>query len=295
MVNFFSSCFYYFGGESVAYYFICNDLKDIEFIRGFSFRTFLLNNNIKPIEKKAEFVKHQSRWSGSMYLFDSIKAIADHFNNQINDDSFLFFDNDILINSPLSDMPILFSDWDILLYDISHEYIKNGNWMISDYNGLDSIYMKDIHFKPCGGEFIGIKANKLNEFYMTYEAIFPRQGLKTEEHYLSYMVSYLLNNEYRVGFINPYIKRIWTALRYSNKNQYDYNIKLLHLPSEKEFGLYYLSKRLCNRMKYDRNIALSYVGLRNRPFYLSIQILLKKMTKYIRRLFRSVVRSLHKS
>ena len=285
IVNFYYSCIENFKNDDYKLYFVCNDTENIEFIPNFSFKEFLLKNNITIINKKSKYVPKEQIWAGSMYLFDAIEAVLQVYKDNINfEDNFIFFDNDVLFNSPLNEIKILYDKWDIMVYDISHEYIKGNKWVVN-FNNIDNKYLDDNDFKPYGGEFLAIKGSYIKNFFDEFLKVYPQDGLITEEHYISYLVSYRLSN-CKIKLINNYLKRIWSTYRYSNLEDGDYNLNILHLPSEKEYGLYFLNKYLIKSRKYDKNKVLRYIGLKERYLHLKIIILVKKIIKRAKTLLR---------
>jgi hypothetical protein len=164
-----------------------------------------------------------------------------------------------------------------MVYDISHECIKDGKWVVN-FNNIDKKYLHDNNFKPYGGEFLALKGSCIKKFFDEFLKVYPQDGLITEEHYISYLISYRSSN-CRIKLINNYLKRIWTGYRYSNVEDTDCNLNILHLPGEKEYGLYFLNKYLIKSRKYDKNKVLRYIGLKERYLHLKIIILLKKIIK----------------
>ena len=260
ILNFFYSSLLY--NKDAKHYLICNETDKIEFIENFEFKKFMLDNKINLINIKSKYVKKNRKWAGSMYLFDAIEYFSD---KSIDDDNYIFLDNDILIHSDLSKCSQLSDDFDCILYDITHEYKKNGKWIV-DYNSIDSKYTKDIKFIPIGGEFLTIKGKFLSSFINRFKNIKDKDGLLTEEHFLSFMSAYKLSNCKKILLRDSkLIKRIWTTFKYNNRQDSDVDLKILHLPSEKMYGLKWLSdyiiKSIKNNEEYKKDIALIYTGV----------------------------------
>lgn len=198
-----------------------------------------------------------------MYLFDAIEYFKTTDNK---DDNYIFFDNDVLIHSNLNDIDSLNQKFDYMVYDITHECKKDNNWIVN-FNDISESYILDNKFKPIGGEFIAIKGDFISKFIDSFKSIKTINGLYTEEHYLSYLSSYVLKN-YNIAFINNddgVIKRIWTTFKYNNRSEKDIELKILHLPSEKLYGLYWLSKYCIKNIRtnkeYSNEVALIYTGV----------------------------------
>jgi len=257
------------------HYFVCNEDDQIEFIPNFNFLKFCNDNNIKIIKKLSKYVTKQKKWAGSMYLFDSI----DYFNeNSLSaNDNYIFFDNDVLIHDSFKNIPEFEQNNELIGYDISNDYMKNGQWCV-DFNGISKQYMVDHEFTPYGGEFLLIKGDFLEHFIKTFKNIYPIDEFLTEEHYISYMISKLFRNKYKVGKINNHLRRIWTTFKYNNVYESDRNLKILHLPSEKQFGLYWLNKTSINNCNiYNKELALAYTGITRRPLYIKVRLYITKI------------------
>lgn len=272
ILNFFYSSLYY--NKGAKHYLICNETDNIEFIDNIEFKKFILDNDIELINIESKYVKKNRKWAGSMYLFDAIEYFSD---KSIDNDNYMFFDNDILIHHNLDDCNILSKNFDCILYDITHEYKKDDKWLIN-YNDIDSIYTKDTEFIPIGGEFLAIKGKYINKFINKFKSIKDKRGLLTEEHFLSFMSAYKLFDCEKILIKDTdLIRRIWTTFKYNNVQTSDIQLKILHLPSEKMYGLKWLSdyiiKKIKNNSEYNKNIALVYTGIIKKP-----NIYVKKFT-----------------
>lgn len=277
ILTFFQSCIEQFKNDDYKLYFVCNEVDNIEFIKNFRFKEFLIKNNIEIIKRKPKYVELDQIWAGAMLLFDAIEALIEKDIDIKPNDNILFFDNDIIFNSSLKDIKCLNEDFDILVYDISSEYIVNNKWMVN-FNNIDSKFLEDSKFKPYGGEFLGIKGRYIKEFVEKFKNIYPIQGLITEEHYISYLITYELFSN-NVKNINNNLKRVWTTYRYSNLSKNDYSFNILHLPSEKEYGLYYLSNKIIKCGRYNKNVALKILGIRDKYIHLQVLTIIKKLKK----------------
>jgi len=210
------------------FYFITNrPIESINYIKNFDFKEFFKKNNIKFIYKESKFVNpKQEKWAGSMYLFDAIEYF---YKNNEKTCKYFFFDNDVLIHGNLDNLG--FDDYHYAYYNISEEYIKNGVWL-TDFNGINKQYLKYKNFKPVGGEFLYLRGDFLDSFFEKFLSIFPKDGFLTEEHYLSYLFSYLIDGAKGIE-VNDSLKRIWLTFKHNNLEKKDINLQILHLPSEK--------------------------------------------------------------
>lgn len=283
IVNFFYSSLKY--NENSKHYFICNEEDNLEFIKDFNFKGFLNENNIELIKINSKYVKKNTRWAGSMFLFDAIE----YFKNNVNlSDNYIFCDNDILINYNLEDDDIFLTEFDYIAYDVTHECKKDkntGKW-ISDFNGMNQIYMEDEKFIHLGGEFFVLKGAYIEKFIEKFCEIKNQSGLFTEEHFLSYLNAYHSDNVNTILLdnTNNIIKRTWTSLKYSNVKKSDIYIKIIHLPSEKEYGLKWLSKNLIKNGIYNKEIALKYNGIPKRSIFFKIRLISEKILRKLQKI-----------
>lgn len=276
IVNFFASSI--LKNPKSKHYFICNEIDDIEFIPNFSFKGFLEENKVEIVKVDSKYVKPISKWAGSVYLFDAIE----YFKNKTKaQDNYIFFDNDIIFNKSIENCDILNDDFDVVLYDITHEYKKNNEW-ICDFNGISKKYIENLI--PLGGEFIALKGEFLSEFIEYFIYIQFREGLYTEEHFISYINKFYLSDK-KVILLdesNNLIARVWTTLKYSNLNESHMNVKILHFPAEKEYGLKWISNYIIINNKIDKNIIFKYLGMPKRNIFIMIKIIFEKIkNKYI--------------
>lgn len=280
IVNFFYSSLKY--NKNSKHYFICNEDDNLDFIKNFNFKQFLYNNNIKIVKLNSKYVKPNVRWSGSMFLFDAIE----YFKGKENPlDNYIFCDNDMLINYDLEKAKELTKEFDYMAYDVMHECKKDANtgkW-ISDFNGMNPKYMEDSKFIHLGGEFFVLKGNYISKFIEIFIENKDQPGLCTEEHYLSYLNAYCLQGSKGIllNDDNSLIRRIWTTFKYSNRRETDADIKILHLPSEKEYGLNWISHYLIKSNTYNKEVALEYNGIPKRKLLLYIKLVICKIIKKI--------------
>lgn len=270
IVNFYYSSLVY--NKDSKHYFITNTIDNLNFIDKFDFYKFCKENSIEIIEKKSNHVKRNKKWAGSMYFFDAIEYFLNS-GTYTKNDNYIFFDNDVLLNGNLGDMFNKIGNFNYLLYDINHEIKRENNFHDIKIEDLPS------NIKAFGGEFIALKGAKLQEFIaLFYDTQKKYNFLKTEEHYLSYMFI----NKKEIELANDYMKRIWTTFKYNNREQDDYKLYIMHIPSEKEFGLFYYNKILMRKKKYERDKALKYVSILKRPLRLKIQLLIKKVVSRLK-------------
>ena len=275
IVNFFMSSLYY--NKNSKHFFITNDIKNLNFIQNLDFYKFCKDNNINIIQRKSKHVSKQEKWAGSMYFFDAIEYFAEQDNINQND-NFIFFDNDIFFNSNIDAIFSTVNNYSYMLYNIEHEYKEDNKW-VGNFNDLKKDYLTN-YFTPYGGEFFAIKGKKLIEFMNCYYKHNSNKELKTEEHYLSYIFSNLINkNEFKI--CNDYLKRCWTTYKHNNIANDDYKKAIIHVPSEKEYGLYWYSSLAIKKNKYEPDVILKYCGIKKRPINIQIKRILKKIKSKI--------------
>lgn len=280
IVNFFYSSLKY--NKNSKHYFICNETDNLEFIKNFNFKQFLNDNNIELVKLNSKYVKQNVKWAGSMFLFDAIEYFKDKENTS---DNYIFCDNDMLINYDLDRVKELTKEFDYIAYDVMHECKKDentGEWL-GNFNGMNPKYMDDSKFIHLGGEFFVLKGKYINKFIEKFIENKDQPDLCTEEHYLSYLNAYCLQgaNAILLNDDNNLIRRIWTTFKYNNKRKTDTDIKILHLPSEKEYGLNWLSHYLIKNNTYNKDVALKYNGIPKRKLALSLKLVMCKIIKKI--------------
>lgn len=262
-----------FFNRDCKHYFVTNNINDFGFITGFDFREFCRQKNITIIEKKSKYVVPRKKWAGSLYFFDAIEAFEDDGNDNC-DDHYFFFDNDILFNKSLSECINKIGEFQYLAYNINHECVRDIE-KPHDFNGIDiNEFPKEFNFY--GGEFFGIKGSEIKEFINKFNEVRLNHSFYTEEHYISYLLSDGIKDKTQIKEINKYLKRCWTTIKFSNVTNEDSNYTMLHLPSEKQYGLYWYSKILVKNNIYNPEIALSYCSILKRTIFLKIKCIIKK-------------------
>ncbi|MEW9699316.1 hypothetical protein [Paenibacillus sp. SI8] len=270
IVNFFKSSIYF--NPSAKHYFICNKNEHLNFIRGFDFLKFCNDNNIEIIKQNTHYTKPTKKWAGSMYFFDALSHFENaDSSNRFDNDLFLFFDNDVIINASLEEYFETHKDSDWFAYDISEEMKKK-----SSFHGVNLMKM-DKKFTTIGGEAVGFRGRFIKPFLAEFNNIYGKvEEFYTEEHYLSQILSVNFNNTYKGSYINDTCKRVWTNMfGKGNIQENDKNFKILHFPSEKEYGLYWANKYFNNR-EYDPKATLRFVGILQKPTHIIMKFYLKK-------------------
>lgn len=272
ILDFYYSSIYF--NRDCKHYFVTNDTDNFDFIDGFDFKEFCSEKNIEIIERKSRYVVPRKKWAGSLYFFDAVEAF-EHDGHINCDDSYFFFDNDILFNKSLSECINKIGEFQYLVYNINHEFVRNIEkpW---DFNGIDvNEFPKEFDF--FGGEFFGIKGDEIKKFIGKFNEVRLNCNFYTEEHYISYIISEQLKNTAKIKEINTYLKRCWTTVKYSNVKNQDSNYAILHLPSEKQYGLYWYSDVLIKNKVYDPKMALSYCSILKRTILLKVKFIIKKV------------------
>ena len=94
----------------------------------------------------------------------------------------------------------------------------------------------------CGGEIFSATGDYIRKIGAEMHDIWERQlyrnekgllKLTEEAHFLSLLYH---KHGVQMGTANPYIRRIWTAIKYNTAQVSDRNIPIWHLPSEKRTG-----------------------------------------------------------
>lgn len=271
IINFFNSSIRY--NRNCINWMITNDIARLNKICDIDLVSFCKKHNIKIIEKKSKNVVPSEKWAGSMYFFDAVEIFRE---KNLKDDKYIFFDNDIFFNQDID--KILNRKFDYLVYDITHEYFDGEKW--NDFNGIKIEEQKE-GFIPYGGEIFGIQGDKIKDFIEEYENIKSKEkNLKTEEHYISIILGNMKRKDnLNIIHANDYIKRCWTTLKYKNINEEDQYKAIIHVPSEKEYGIYWYSKKIKNPMEFENNEILSICGITKRRMKFKIKLITKKIYK----------------
>lgn len=263
--------------KNCRHYFIINDASNLDFINNFDFKKFCSEKGIEIIEQKSKYVRQQKAWAGCMYLFDAIEYFKE--NNLVNDDdNYIFLDNDILFNGSIEN--IVNKDFDYMCYNIIHEFQCENN-----FNGLDISNNKEI--SNCyGGEFFALKGKNISTILNIFKDIYMKYDYFTEEHYLSHILSGEKKKGKAVVEVNDSLKRCWTTFKYFNGKKEDRALTILHLPSEKEYGLYCCSKRFIKHDEYNRAAALRLCSVGKRNFFVCCRKLMKNISKKFKTLVK---------
>lgn len=269
IINFFNSSIRY--NENCVNWFITNDITNLNRICDIDLIKFCEKYNIKIVEKKSKNVIKSDKWAGSMYFFDAIEAFEE---KNLKSDKYIFFDNDVFFNQNID--KVLNQKFDYLVYDITHEYFDGEKW--GDFNGIKIEEQKE-GFIPYGGEIFGIKGDRIKEFIEIYGEIKRREkNLKTEEHYISIILREIKREDnIKIIYANDYIKRCWTTYKYKNINKEDRYKAILHIPSEKEYGIYWYSKKVKQPQQFESEEILSICGITKREIQVRVKLMIKKI------------------
>ncbi|MFC0215233.1 hypothetical protein ACFFK0_22840, partial [Paenibacillus chartarius] len=273
IVNFFKSSIYH--NPNSKHYFICNETQHLNFIPDFDFIRFCNDNNIVIINKAPHYTKPTEKWAGSMYFFDSVDSIeTQYLPSSSEDDLYLFFDNDVIINGDLSVYFQNKNEYQWFAYDISDEIRKKPS-----FHGVDLKQMNK-KFTVIGGEAVGLRGKFITPFMNNFRTLYQKiDNFYTEEHYLSQILSVNLIDEYSGLYINDTCKRIWTNVSNNNVDENDKQLRILHLPSEKEYGLYWLSKHLLKNSGYSPDDVLKIIGIPKKTTSTKMRFYIKKISK----------------
>lgn len=192
------------------------------------------------------------------------------------EDYVIFLDNDVIVNGSIA--KILDKKFDIGLYVLKKQRL-NRSW---NWNEIDPSIYYDNELTPYGGEFFAIKASLIKDFLDKLDEIFPIIGMKTEEHYVSYIVShYLRKSGLRICTVNDFVKRVWTSFKFNNVEESDLKKVLLHMPAEKKFGIKWLSdyivegQKLPNQQKLLKMLGIPKRDLIHKTFWICDKLVSK--------------------
>lgn len=274
IINFFCSSLKF--NDNCKHWFITNNIKGLDDICNIKISEFCTKYNIQIVEKESSNVVKNDNWAGSLYFFDAL----DFFNNNNNKlDKYIFFDNDVFFTKNIDEF--INYDFDYLLYDISHEYKVGTKWL--NFNGIDIGSFKD-ELIPYGGELFGIRGGEIKYFIEEFNEVKKNTNdLKTEEHFISFLMKDIIKNKkVKISLANDIIKRCWTTLKYNNVERNDYKYPVIHVPSEKEFGIFWYNKNSFTPNEFDVEKLMKMCGIRERSNRIKIKIVFKKIIQKLK-------------
>lgn len=206
----------------------------------------------------------ENKFPGCLFLLDSIRHVQ-----QMGLGDVLFLDSDIFVNKPI-DLKIMFND-KVSFYTMPYEKHRKVNGRsILELNNDSVINMKysKSNIKYCGGEYVYIPKNKVNDVCERIEFWFDYynsiKACITEEHILSQVKHDLIDDSCSISD-QMILKRVWNTGRFSNIEGNEKNYILLHMPAEKDKGF----KLITDKIKNNKSIGLNDFNLyRNRIMYL---------------------------
>ncbi|MBL7804856.1 MAG: hypothetical protein JNL02_14040 [Saprospiraceae bacterium] len=235
------------------------------------------------------------KWRNQFYIFDVLKFFEIHYHNDT--DAFVVLDSDCIVNRPLDGLFSALQENPLMAltmpYDLSHNINgvtrKDMRSIFADLDkgvdpGHDPVYY--------GGEIFAATLPIVRRINKMVPAVWEnmqsrfRQNLpklNEEAHFLSYCY-YKIG---KLGALEPFIKRIWTAPHHNNVEQADILLPIWHLPSEKTGGLSLLFESLRKNPKvlnvpneYLPDALGKFVGVPVRTKWLNLKHFLKYTPLY---------------
>lgn len=251
----------------------------------------LIKNNVKiTTVKKKHFLtsKDTKSWGNQFYVFD----ILEHLTNRSEWKALVLLDSDCIVRKSLDE---LFQT----IYELGSIRLDIGS---SDYNPQQRINgrtqaelaaycntkfgtdLREVSYS--GGEIVGVTTNEASRIISIFETIWPdiKVGCENspleEAHALSciYELSKLPQNS-----AGPFIRRIWTSLRYSNVQVTDLGLAIWHLPSEKIFGFPRLDKLIRDGADVSKVDIAKVMGLPRRNLFKFIADVWVKLKMFLMR------------
>ena len=220
----------------------------------------------------------EMEWSAAFYKLCAI----DYVINNLEYEKYLILDTDTYVIDDLSDL-WLEADKKILLFDIQHSLSnKQAQKMNEEYFML---YNENEYLTNYGGEFICGKKDLLKEFMKECEKVYKDMAIKKQitlhgDEFIICSSAVKKNNIIKSA--NAYIYRYWTGNKfYLVSTNYKYNnVKILHVPNEKDYGFDYIYNYILKKNKIPKNEEVFKIfgfGKSRRPINLkSIYIRIKK-------------------
>lgn len=181
-------------------------------------------------------------WRNQFFVFDVLKWCTEHLSAH---SCLVLTDGDCLWRESGQAMFDDIDDNGAVTYVIDYPEDKLVNGLtrvnlaqISRRLGYDV----DESIEYCGGELIALRADVAVDLVAEFERVWPLLLLAHRDCELKFNEEAQLLSSLYVGLglrphsANTYVKRMWTALRYTNLAADDMDLMIWHLPAEKEFG-----------------------------------------------------------
>ena len=247
--------------QDISYLFFTNVKAIPEDVDGVSLRAFFDEIHVEVVYQELTNktpADWYEAWRNQFYLYDILERLRDR------EGAYIILDSDCIIMRDLS--PVfrkIIQDGLLPYYDnhaVDSDYPNNG----TSNRQLGEIY-KEVYGESAGvdyvfGEFVGITENRIGDVMREYRRIWEvnyrrylehRVKLNEEAHFLSLICTRLRFTE---PTAKPFIKRLWTAVKYDTCESGDERLHIWHLPAEKRYGLRilfrWLNKKEHSRMEF---------------------------------------------
>ena len=274
-------------------------LEEFPEIQGFDIRKHLYDRDVEVVTLPLTWQTppgYFGKWRNQFYIFDVLQFIEKNYTD--NSNAFLVLDSDCLVNRPLSELFAVLRTHGLLALTMPYDIDFNINGvtrreMRQIFTELDSDV--DSGFDPVyfGGEIFAATTPVIRQINTIVPRVWNKMmdrfqkglsKLNEEAHFLSYCY-YKIN---RVGPLEPFIKRIWTAPHYNNLSDADIELPIWHLPSEKTGGI----ALLFNQLRRNTSVLPvsdtampeelgKFVGIPSRTKWLSLKHFLKYTSLYL--------------
>ena len=204
---------------------------------------------------------HSSRWRNQFFIFD----ILSHLGMDREAKAHILLDSDCVIRGDLGDMVRACASLGSLTLDCGYPALGGtsiNGLTLAELNHISRSIAQSCGFTPvgegrctyAGGEFFCATPHFIRTLVSQLPPVWSRHReavaansprFMEEAHMLSFF--YWLNG-ISFGMGNPYVRRIWTALRYHNVSAEDLNLAIWHLPAEKHYGF----RRTWSRLVHSR-------------------------------------------
>ncbi len=212
----------------------------------------------------------RSLWKNQFFVLDIIKYA---YENWSSNNLLLILDSDIIWNPHIDseDFWSELSQSGLLTYEIPYSASDeiNGLTRVELTSISEAIEQRDIQLIPYfGGEFIAFDMTIIEQIFQRIKKDYiihlsrVAEGLPTfteEAHFLSHVFSKIDHPNHDAS---RFIKRIWTmVLKFQNSVDSDKSLLLLHLPSEKNYGIRRIYKKSLKVKKFSEIFKFSTVGI----------------------------------
>ncbi len=200
--------------------------------------------------------------------------------NKYDYDNYIYTDADVFVQNPLDNVILELKD-NILLYDINHGLaVHNYRTTVEQFKdfGIDSLITQ------YGGEFFGASRKNAKEFITcckeVYDEMINKEFRTTKgDEFIISIAAYRMRN--LIKNAGAYIFRFWTGAFYLVSTCFKYNeIAILHLPSEKQNGIFKLYDFFIKNHKFpDKEKVHKICHLTHRPIKYLISHKIRKLLK----------------